>query len=313
MPRYQAISQSHMTPRRRRRMKWAFLNTQQECRINKNTKNDPGSVFAQMPVKSILEVTEASDNTFAANIPILTPDNAEGIINTSNRFEDQVGNPFFDESIESSDINNTIDQFSRSVDLEEHKTTLISDLRQCFLEENIGHSAATRILKILKNIPHSWPRPTVSGSNNDYPHMTDQVSMEHNENIHHTWPQPSVPVPNNQNRPDQVPVPSVPIPINQHRPDQVSVPAVPVPNNQHRPDQVPVEYNGNLSTTLERKIDRLTDLVGRILVEIDSMKNQRGSNEPLHNEFRNRFSFQSIESMKEFDEQLHADDRKKNC
>ncbi|KAG5861242.1 hypothetical protein JTB14_012465 [Gonioctena quinquepunctata] len=57
-----------------------------------------------------------------------------------------------------------------------------------------------------ENIPHSWPRPTVSGSNNDYPHMIDQVSMEHNENIHHTWPQPSVPVPNNQNRPDQVPV-----------------------------------------------------------------------------------------------------------
>ncbi|KAG5864742.1 hypothetical protein JTB14_008682 [Gonioctena quinquepunctata] len=130
-------------------MKWAFFITQQECRINENTKNDPGSVFAYMSVKSILEVTEASDNTFAANIPILTSDNAEGIINTSNRFEDQVGNPFFDESIESSDINNTTDQFSRSVDLEEHKTSLISDLRQCFLEENIGHSAATRILKIL--------------------------------------------------------------------------------------------------------------------------------------------------------------------
>ncbi|KAG5877113.1 hypothetical protein JTB14_002423 [Gonioctena quinquepunctata] len=129
MPRYQAISQSHMTPRRRRRMKWAYLNTQQECRINENTKNDPGSVFAYIPVKSILEVTEASDNTFAVNIPILTSDNAEGIINTSNRFEDQVGNPFFDESIESSDINNTIYQFSRSVDLEEHKTSLISDLR----------------------------------------------------------------------------------------------------------------------------------------------------------------------------------------
>ncbi|KAG5890260.1 hypothetical protein JTB14_014906 [Gonioctena quinquepunctata] len=108
-----------------------------------------GEALEAMPVKSILEVTEASDNTFAANIPILTSDNAEGIINTSNRFEDQVGNPFFDESIESSDINNTIDQFSRSVDLKEHKTSFISDLRQCFLEENIGHSAATRILKIL--------------------------------------------------------------------------------------------------------------------------------------------------------------------
>ncbi|KAG5866996.1 hypothetical protein JTB14_031558 [Gonioctena quinquepunctata] len=94
-------------------------------------------------------------------------------------------------------------------------------------------------------------------------------------NIHHTWPQPSVPVPNNQNRPDQVPVPSVLVPINRHRPDQVSVPAVPIPNNQHRPDQVPVEYNGNISTTLERKIDRLTDLVGRIHVEIDYEKSAR--------------------------------------
>lgn len=87
----------------------------------------------------IINVADDTDSTFAADISSLCSDNAEGII-YSNLFKDQIVNQFAEhQSIDNIEKHN-FNQYSRS---------LYWDLRQCLLEENVGHYAANRILKIF--------------------------------------------------------------------------------------------------------------------------------------------------------------------
>ncbi|XP_044744760.1 uncharacterized protein LOC123306708 [Coccinella septempunctata] len=141
-----------------------------------------------------------------------------------------------------------------------------------------------------ENLTRLWPQT----SSNFYspPRMTGTVAIEHNEILQH----PSGPKQTG---------------VNQHEPlsteNRYTIPDSPL-SIINQEVQTRVENNGNL----ERKIDRLTELVGRILLEIEELKLQRGKNEVLnHTDLRDEFPFTSLEKLKEFEARLEDEEEKK--